>query len=284
MIKKVVLLLLLCLGFNAYAQKTINNYQYVIVPLTYDFLGEKDQYRLNTLTRYLFKQKGFTVLFDEEQFPDDLLNDPCKALSADVEKNKGGFLATRLEIILKDCYGKEILRSKVGISRVKDFKKSYTEALRRAFDSFEISQYKYVPIEPGTKESGAEIENALPKEAPAKEAKSETAKTEETVEHSNEDEVIADEELEEEDEFVEVVVEQTKESREETTLYAQEKNYGYQLVDTEPKVIMQLFRTSAKNVFIVKGKNAIVYKEDGFWYYSENDGELKAAKRLDIKF
>ena len=66
--------------------------------------------------------------------------------------------------------------------------------------------------------------------------------------------------------------------------YAQEIKNGFQLVNSEPRIVMILLSTAAENVFIVKGKNAIVFKEDGFWYYSENNGELKERKTMNIKF
>ena len=66
--------------------------------------------------------------------------------------------------------------------------------------------------------------------------------------------------------------------------YAQEIANGFQLVNSEPRVVMILLNTAAENVFIVKGKSAIVFKEDGFWYYSENDGELGEKTTMDIKF
>ena len=79
-------------------------------------------------------------------------------------------------------------------------------------------------------------------------------------------------------------VEKGVEKKSEEIFYAQPKNNGYQLVDSEPKVVMFLLNTAAENVFIVKGKSAIVYKEDGFWYYSENNGEIQEAKLMNIKF
>ena len=139
--KLAVVLLFLCLGFSATAQKNINNYKYIIVPLKYDFLSEKDQYRLNTLTRYLFKQKGFVALFDEEEFPEELSKDQCKALFANVEKGKGGLFTTKLDITLKDCFGKEVYRTETGTSREKDFKNAYVEALKNSFSSIEFMDF-----------------------------------------------------------------------------------------------------------------------------------------------
>lgn len=253
--KLAVLILFLSIGFTAIAQKDINNYKYVIVPLKYDFLNEKDQYRLNTLTRHLFKQKGFVTFFDEEQFPEELNKDRCKALFANVENAKGGLFATKVDITLKDCFGKEVFRTETGSSRKKDFKEAYVEAVREAFSSIEVMDYEYQPLEEKTEKDDDVIESAVDiVEVEAKE--SEVKPSTESVDIESKD----------------------------TTLYAQEKPYGYQVVDATPKVVMQLLNTSAQNVFLVKDKNAIVYKEDGFWYYSENNGELKEPKTLDIKF
>jgi hypothetical protein len=56
------------------------------------------------------------------------------------------------------------------------------------------------------------------------------------------------------------------------------------VVDTTPKIVMILLETGKSNVYIVKGKNAMVYKEDGFWYLSENEGDKVSVKPLNIKF
>ena len=159
--KLAVLILFLSIGFAAIAQKEINNYKYVIVPLKYDFLNEKDQYRLNTLTRHLFKQKGFVTFFDEEQFPEELNKDRCKALFANVENAKGGLFATKVDITLKDCFGKELFRTETGSSRKKDFKEAYVEAVREAFSSIEVMDYEYQPSEEKNEKDDDVIESAV---------------------------------------------------------------------------------------------------------------------------
>lgn len=257
--KIAILIFFLSIGFKVTAQNNINNYNYVIIPLKYDFLIENDQYRLNTLTRYLFKQKGFVALFDEEEFPEELNKDKCKALYVNVEKAKTGIFATKLDMILSDCFGKEVYRTETGSSREKDFKDAYVEALKNAFSSIEFMDYEYQPLE--TTKVEEESEEVIESAVDIDEVETKTDEVEESTE-------------------VAVVQMQTNS----TTLYAQEKPYGYQVVDATPKVVMQLLNTSAQNVFLVKDKNAIVYKEDGFWYYSENNGELKEPKTLDIKF
>lgn len=254
--KLTVFVLFLCVGFSALAQKNINNYKYVIVPLKYDFLSEKDQYRLNTLTRYLFKQKGFVALFDEEEFPEELHNDRCKALYANVEKERGGLFATKLDITLKDCYGKEVYKTETGTSREKDYKDAYVEALKNAFSSIEFLDYKYQPAETKVEEK-EEV-------------------TEGNTEVKNDTEIKVPE--------IKPSIGIIESETEDKTLYAQEESYGYQLVDTTPKIVMQLINTSAKDVFIVKENKAIVYKKDDKWFYYENDNGKITEKELRIKF
>ena len=67
-----------------------NNYKYIIVPQQYEFSTEKDQYRINTLTRVLFKGEGFIVYYDLEDLPEDLREDNCLGLYLDLKKIKGG--------------------------------------------------------------------------------------------------------------------------------------------------------------------------------------------------
>ena len=81
-----------------------------------------------------------------------------------------------------------------------------------------------------------------------------------------------------------VEVETIKESLSSNILYVQEVNDGFQVVDATPKVVMFLYATPKQDVFIVKGRNAIVYKEDGFWYISENKDNKNSVITIDIKF
>ncbi|MCB0445024.1 MAG: hypothetical protein KDC68_05120, partial [Gelidibacter sp.] len=68
------------------------------------------------------------------------------------------------------------------------------------------------------------------------------------------------------------------------TLYAQPIENGYQIVDTTPKKIMVLYASGVADTFIVKDKNAIVYKKDGLWIYAENNGSELKTEVLNIKF
>ena len=65
---------------------------------------------------------------------------------------------------------------------------------------------------------------------------------------------------------------------------AQEIKNGFQIVDAVPKVVMVLLYTAAKDVYLVKGKSAIVFKANNQWLYSENVEGVATSKVLNIKF
>jgi hypothetical protein len=142
--------------FNLNAQKSVNEYKYVIVPESYDFLKKKDTYRLNSLTKFLFNKYGFKAFVMGENFPEDLKTNGCKALRADLKRRSGVFL-TRLTLELTDCNGSIVFTSVEGKSRKKEFKAAHHEALRNTFTSVAALNYKY---------SGDKEEKIVKKEEP----------------------------------------------------------------------------------------------------------------------
>jgi hypothetical protein len=123
-------------------EKSLNAYEYVIVPMKFDFQSESNKYRLNILARVLLKEEGFKVYMDTEEKPLALGLDPCKSLKLDVIDGEG-FLTTKLKAVLLDCSGHIVYETKEGVSRIKDFEKSYKDALRNAFESFSTVNYSY---------------------------------------------------------------------------------------------------------------------------------------------
>ncbi len=134
--KKFYLLVFLFISIvsTGVSQKSLSDYSYVIVPEGYNFLKEKDEYQLNSLTKFLFNKYGFHAYFDRET-PINVQR--CDGLWADVIGSPG-FVYTRIEVVLRDCYGTEVYKSNEGISKEKNFKKAYYEALRRSFESIEV--------------------------------------------------------------------------------------------------------------------------------------------------
>lgn len=273
MLKKIIVsITFLLLTVFGYAQKSINDYKYVIVPNKYDFSKSEDQYQLNSLTKFLFNKYGYEA-YSMDEIPEELKNDRCLGLMVDVSKEKSSMFKTKLEIQLKDCYDAVVMTSKVGESRLKVYNKAYTEALRDAFETYKKFKYQY---------SG---ENKVEESITLK-------NTEESV--NEEDKVIVKKTVKPQLEATVKPIPEKVSKKEEivdisTTLkrelfYAQEIENGFQLVNSEPKVVMILLKTAAIDVYLVKGKSAIVFKEDGFWYYSENNGTLGKKETLNIKF
>lgn len=255
--KACALFILLLFAVAGYSQSTINNYKYVLVPEKFDFLKEDNQYGLNISTKLLLQQKGFTALMDEETLPAELVANKCNALRAEVVQKKGLFV-TNLTLLLKDCQGNVIFKSKEGKSREKEFMAAYNLALRDAFTSLNDVEYKYdgtvfkqsqqatvaasVPAPQIT--TTAPTPAATP--APATAAVTESA----------------------------------------GTLYAQATPNGFQLIDTTPKKVLTLLKTSMQDYFIAEDgvSNGIVFKKNGDWYFeSYKDGKL-VSQQLQIKF
>ncbi len=157
--KKYILLFLFCVTV-AVGQTTINQYKYVILPAQFNFLKEKDQYRLNTLTKLLLEKYGFTSFFDTEELPATLINSNCDKLYADVVST-GNFTRTKLQVILKDCKRNVVYQTAIGTSKEKEYKVAYTQALRAAFQSFDTLQYHYALL-PSNSEIQKSAESVKP--------------------------------------------------------------------------------------------------------------------------
>lgn len=140
--KKSLLLIALFLGTLMTSAQELDNYKYIIIPETFEFTGEVDEYRLNSLTKFLFEQNGYNTLMNTENRPLDLQNDRCLGLRTKLENNSGLFV-TKLTFKLIDCNEKVVFTSKEGRSREKDFQSAYQEALKDAFTSFEEMDYNY---------------------------------------------------------------------------------------------------------------------------------------------
>ncbi|TYA53267.1 hypothetical protein [Formosa maritima] len=282
--KFLIITILLVSSFTMFSQNSVNNYKYVIVPDKYDFLDEEDQFRLNSLSQFLFNKHGFNAFMEDETFPEDLLYNPCLALKADVIDDSGSF-KTKLKIELKNCKDELVFVSEMGESFEKIYEVAYNKALRDAFTYVAAIKYQYEPSEEILAESrdtrdeaNQEIEQLKEEIAALKQEKETTKVVETPVAETTIAATIESVATKIDNELIESI------ENEETVLYAQKTDNGYQLVDSSPKVVMVLLKTKNPEVYMVQGKNAMVIKEDGFWYLSENDGSQVIDTRLNIKF
>ena len=247
--KKSYLLLLMLVVSYSYGQ-SINDYSAVIIPLKYDFLKEENQYRLNTLTKFNFSKAGFVAFYTKETIPAEY-NDRCSLLRADVEK-ESGFLVTKLYVVLKDCNDKIVFKSAVGKSKEKDFKLAYIEALNEAFESVYELQYKYSGV--------AKVQSSTMPMTALTPAVSNTVSA--------------------------VPTQSSVTINDANLLYAQATPTGYQLIDSTPKVVMKLMKTSQPNSFIaIKDgiQGSLILKENQ-WYFEYYQNDKLISEKIAVKF
>ena len=233
--KSKILLLFILTSSYAFSQ-SVNDYQYVIVPVKYDFLSKEDQYGLNTLTKLLLQKYGFKAYLSNEEIPLNTDNQKCNFLYADVIQDKSMFV-TKVKVALKDCKEKVVFETQFGSSREKEFAVAYNQAFRESGKSFDKLNYKY---------NGKN--NSSITQEPSK-----------TI---------------------------VSEINSETFYFAQPTANGFQVVDNEPKVIMKLYTTTQKNVFIgLKGNtNGVVISKNGKWFFEYYDGDKLISESWNLKF
>jgi len=233
-----------------YSQGTLNNYQYVLVPEKFSFLKETNQYGLNTTTKQLLEQKGFVVFLENEALPPAVAANKCNALKAEVLEKKS-FFSTNLTLLLKDCQGSIIYKGKEGKSREKEFQASYDLALRDAFASLKDVPYKYDSTVFTQQQQAPVTPAATPAAPPVAQVPASAEVNENTG-----------------------------------TLYAQPIPNGYQLVDTTPKKVLTLLKTSLPDYFIAEAGayNGIVFKKNGEWFFEHYKNSQLVSRKVDIRF
>lgn len=248
--KKIIFILLLVTA-STFAQKKINNYKYVIVPNKFEFVKKNDQYQTSSLTKFLFNKSGFTAFLADESLPKEVAENRCLALTGSV-KDDSGMFTTKSIVELKDCYGNVVFTSKVGVSKNKEYKKAYHEAIRNAFKSVAALKYKYIPSKKNILENKKE-DVAIVVETPKAIIKT-SAKIKEVKNDISK------------------------------TLYAQSITNGFQLVNMKPEVVFQILKTNVNDVFIIKDKNGLIYKSGNDWIAEYFKGDKRVLENYQIKF
>lgn len=260
-IKITIVSLFLGIGYFGTAQVQLDDYKYVIIPKMFDGFKKENQYQTSSLIKYLFTQKGFNAVYDDA-LPEDLTRDRCLGLLAVLVDNSSMF-TTKTELVLKDCGSREVFKTQEGKSKLKEYKASYTEAIRAAFTSFNGISYNYTP-----KQEQAE--------APSR--------PDPVVQQYWGDEPVASE-IDKPD-----MPSQKKDiataAAPASVLYAQQLPNGYQLVDSTPKIRFKIFKSSIPEYYLAEtdDKRGIVYKKEGKWFFEYNEGEKVVIEELNIKF
>lgn len=240
------ILALLLVSLIGFAQD-INSYKAVIIPLKYDFLKIDNQYRLATLTKINLQKAGFVAFYTNEIIPEEY-SDRCSLLSVDVKK-ESGFLVTKLSVVLNDCFGKLVYQSEIGKSKEKEFEKAYSEALNQAFQSIYALNYKY--------DNQGNVKRT-------KEVEKKPISVVETKEVSKEI---------------------NKENLDLNVLYAQATPTGYQLVDSSPKVVFKLNKTSLSTLYTaIKGTiQGVLIQKENQWFFEYYENATLVSEKVMVK-
>jgi uncharacterized UPF0160 family protein len=254
--KNCILFLLLFIANYSFSQ-SINDYKAVIIPMKYDFQKSENQYRLQTKTKVNLASAGMVGFYFVESTPAEY-NDRCKLLYLDVVEDKA-FLTTKLSVLFKDCNGTIIYQSPNGKSKEKGFEDAYTEALVEAFKYVTKLEYAYNGGNANTSANATSNVVAVPTTVVAVA----TPVVNVAVSASN---TTAENNL--------------------NVLYAQPTSYGYQLIDSEPKVIMKIYKTSNPSSFIAK-KEAIqgtLITKDNQWFFEYYQNDQLISEKINVKF
>ena len=284
--KYLITLLALFVFLGLPAQTNLNNYKYILVPKKFDFLKNADQYQLNSLTKFLFEKENFKTIFDDEDFPEDLAKDRCLALEANVI-DESGLFKTKLMVQLKDCKNNILFTSRMGDSKEKEYQKAYYESLRGAFQSFQSVNYVYKPnqITKDIPVIAEPIKQSIVENTPVVEsAKAEEIKEVKPVSKKElEKPIIQEPKIKEEIKPDEknIILQETNPS---DILYAQVLPNGFQLVDSSPRVVYTIYYSGKKDIYIVKGKDALIYKLNDAWVIAEQKGNDLGVNSINIKF
>jgi hypothetical protein len=230
--------------------QSINDYQYIIVPLKFGPFENENEYRLNTIAKLNLEKMGFTAFYENSSIPEDIRTDRCDFLTLDVVKENSVF-GTKLKVLFKDCFGKIIHESNVGKSKEKEYKLSYRQALEDAFQSLFALDYKYNETKNTTKKVVIQTITVSTEEQKT----SLTTPVSDTLDNSK-------------------------------LLFAQPTSNGYQLVDSTPKVVYKLFKTDSPSMFLAEKEsiNGVVTLKEGSWFFEYRENEKVVSEKLEIKF
>ena len=266
--KNIILVVFLIMSnFFVFGQvKKVNNYKFIVVPDRFDFLKQKDEYKTSSLTKFLLKKNGFTVVLNSEQYPKDLTDNPCSGLKALV-LDKSSVFKVKVVIELRDCSNRLLYTSEEGVSRLKEFKKGFQEAIRKAHASMNNIAYEPFLLETIRKDKK---EIVIVDPVLVKEGKEIKLKSEIPAINNIKKAVL--------------VVPINNIVLASSVLYAQPVENGFQLINSKPTVVFVILKTKVKGVFILKDKNGVLYKKEGVWIAEFYENGTFTEKKYQVKF
>jgi hypothetical protein len=256
---KLIIFFLFTLTSLSYGQD-LNNYKYILVPEKFEEMKEVDQYRLNGLTNYLFNESGFTSVLGKSNLPEEAFKNNCLVLNAELI-NTSGVFQTKIAIQLKNCRDEVVYTSPIGKSGDKKYIVAYNDALRTSLKGLSNLNYRYSPKK--------EIDNN--EVVQMVESKTETPNSsEKPLQIENNNKIIS-----------------KVDSKLETNLNAKRINNtisDFQLFSPDGNLMYTLLYSGREEVFLVKDRQAIIYKKESVWVLADRANGDLTLKVLDITF
>lgn len=239
--KKIVLLILFVSSFGF--SQNLDNYKYALVPAQFTFLKEVNQYNLNVMTKLFMEKYGFVTFMDNETYSEEFALNNFNKVFVEIQVDNTMF-RTKLKVVLKDLTNKVVFVSAEGLSRNKEYKIAYKEALRSAFNSFDALNHNY------KEQKNTKVADNLVKQISTTDQLPITS------------------------------------SATDNLYYAQPTTYGYQLINSEPKVIYKLTNTSSKDYFIAsKGAvQGVFFLKNSEWFFEYNENDKLISEKVAVKF
>lgn len=234
--------------------------KYIIVKSTFDFLKQVDRYRTSSFTKFLFEKEGFKVYLDNEQLPEELYYNKCKAMFVNI-KDDSNLFYTKNFIELLDCNNNLIHTSQIGKSKLKDYEKTYRQSIRNAFSTFKNLDSVYTSF------SSVKITKSKKKESNLEIV----AKTKETKQ-----------------EIIKPAVNSSTSEKKNNLIYssliAKDISSGYQLLNRKNQVIFIILKTGNQNRFIIKNKNGSLINKGSYWLAEYYEDQKLITKKIRINF
>jgi hypothetical protein len=78
----------------------------------------------------------------------------------------------------------------------------------------------------------------------------------------------------------------SSENNSDSMLYAQPTSYGYQLVDSEPKVVLKAYKTSNPASYMAtKGSvQGVLVSKDNQWFFEYYQNDKLISEKINVKF
>ena len=292
-VKNFFLPLVFMCGFFGMSQAELNQYKYIIVPTKFETFKSENQYQTSTMIKYNLVENGFTAVYDND-LPADLMANRCLGLLLNL-KDDSSMFTTKVTLTLKDCQSREVYTTVEGTSKEKDYKTSYSEAIKECFKSLSGIGYKYEPSG-DTAPTNVSFKNDVKNV----EGNAHVASNQNTTNPVVQQKATLEEQSYKSLEPVQSNITKADNSPEiapaqvayksdsATVLYAQPTVFGYQLVDVTPKIAMWLWKTSLSNVFRAEAaegvSDGVVLKKGDKWYFEYYENDKLMGQELNIKF